>query len=407
MLGALLGSTVVLGLLSGVLRGPCLALQSADLGQLAGSGCFSDLQVMWFDRGLSEHRFPYLQPVTDPVTGQLSTPEYPVLSGLLMWLLSLPVRTYAGFVWAATLVMTAAAAGITAILYRLSGRSAWLWAAAPALVFYLAYNLDALPALCSVAAIALVMRSDPVRVAPARYLWAAALLGIGGGLKLYPLVLVPALCLWLLFGSPGPGQAPPADRLRRALLAAGVSLAVFTAANLPFALANTDGWLAPFRFQATRDLGVSTLSVWFLVGGRFPGATQSGLMAAATVATGLGIAAAYLSAWLVARSAARFPLAGAAVAALAAYLVLNKVFSPQYVIWLLPFLVLVGFRVVVVAAYVLLDVVMYVALNLADGALARSDGAGADLWLAILFISVVLRFGYVIAVGVLAPRRGG
>ncbi len=406
MLVALLGSTVVLGMLSGVLRGPCLALQSADLGQLTGSGCFSDLQVMWFDRGLAEHRFPYLQPGIDPVTGQLSTPEYPVLSGLLMWVLSLPARSYAGFVWAATLAMTAAAAGITAILYRVSGRLAWLWAAAPALMFYLGYNFDALPSLCAVAALALVLRSDPVRVAPARYLWAAALLGFGGGLKLYPLVLVPALCLWLLFGSPGPGQAPLADRLRRALLAGGVSLAVVVAANLPFALANADGWLAPFRFQAARDLDVSTFSVWFLLGRLLPGVSQAGLMAAATVATGLGIASAYLAAWRVARGAGRFPVAGAAVAALAAYLVLNKVFSPQYVIWLLPLLVLVGFRVAVPALYVVLDAVMYVALNLADGALARGDSAGADLWLAVLFASVLLRFGYVIAVGMLALRRG-
>ena len=151
--------------------------------------------------------------------------------------------------------------------------------------------------------------------------------------------------------------------------------------------------------------------MWFLIGGRFPQLGQPALMTAATLATALGIAAAYLAAWLAARRSGLFPIAGAAVAVLAAYLVLNKVFSPQYIIWLLPLLVLAGFRVGELLFYVLLDPVMFVALNLAGGALFRREEAGG--WLTLLLVSVTVRFWYVIAVGAAAllppgrRRRGG
>ena len=114
---------------------------------------------------------------------------------------------------------------------------------------------------------------------------------------------------------------------------------------------------------------------------------------------------AYLAAYLVARRAGRFPVAGAAVAALAAYLVLNKVFSPQYILWLLPLLVLAGFRVAGLLFYVLLDPVIYIALNVADGALFRGDPAGGPL--AVLLAAVTVRFCYVNVVGVSALRPAG
>lgn len=106
--------------------------------------------------------------------------------------------------------MTIAAMAIALILNRFAGRQAWLWAAAPALVHYLTYDHDALPALTVVVALALLLAHNPVSVDRGRYLGAAALLGIGGGLKLYPLLFVLPLALWLLFGRPG--DRAPASR---------------------------------------------------------------------------------------------------------------------------------------------------------------------------------------------------
>ncbi len=219
-----LGLLAVVGILTGLsllIRVPCFAWEPPGLA-LAVPGCHGDLAIMWESRGLAAGNIPYLQPFVDPLTGQLVTVEYPVLTGMLMWLVSRAGSLPAFVAWSAVL-MGIAAMAIALILGRLSGRRAWLWAAAPALVHYMAYGYDALPVLTVVAALAMVVGDDAVGVRARSYLGAAAVLGIGGGLKFYPLLFVLPLALWLLFGRPGPLQPELRLRLGRALAVIGVS----------------------------------------------------------------------------------------------------------------------------------------------------------------------------------------
>ena len=56
--------------------------------------CYSDIQFLWLGRGINLHLFPYLTGGITPggkLTG--SAVEYPVLSGLLMWLGAVGVHT--------------------------------------------------------------------------------------------------------------------------------------------------------------------------------------------------------------------------------------------------------------------------------------------------------------------------
>jgi hypothetical protein len=397
---ALAGVVAALTLISFLLRVPCLAPDASGLA-LAVPGCHGDLEEMWLNRGLAAGNLPYLQPFVHPQTGQLVTVEYPVLTGLLMWLLS-RVGTFAGFLALSTLVMGVAAVGVTLILYRWTRRRAWLWAAAPALVHYLAYNYDALPALAVVVALGLVLGRDPTTVRGLRYLGAAAILGIGGGLKLYPLVFLLPLALWLLFGRPGAGQLPLRARLGRALAAGTVGTAVFVAVNLPILLANPQGWWLPFSFQASRPIDASTLSIWFFASSFWPSVGQAQWMLAAGVATAAGIAVAAAAGWLIGRRQGGYPLLGTCISVLAAYLLFNKVFSPQYILWLLPLLVLVGLRARLVVVYLVIDVVMFWALGVEGWTLQYDLRDTTNALVALVLSAAVVRMAYVFRVAIVS-----
>lgn len=407
---ALVGTVLALGLASFLLRTPCLA--SPEAGGLAAllPGCHGDLEIMWYGRGLAAGHVPYLQPFLDPATGQPVTVEYPVLTGMLLWLFSLP-GSFGVFVALCALTCTLCAAATAVLLARATGRRAWLWAAAPALLFYLTYNLDALPAATATAALCLVLGRDPLTISRSRLVGAAVLLGVGGALKLYPLLLVLPLALWLAFGRPGPGQASAGARWGRALLAAATAGTVFVAANLPFAVANPQGWWLPFSFQATRPTDLTTLSVWYLLGLAAPAVSQGQWMLASTVATGLGIVAAAALGWRAGRRTGSFPLAGTAVVALVAYLLANKVHSPQYILWLLPLLLLAGAARRGVVSYLVVDVVMFTAFGL--GLYLQAVGVEAvspallGLYILLMYGAMVVRAGVLVKLATPLLRSDG
>ncbi|MFT4108538.1 glycosyltransferase 87 family protein [Propionicimonas sp.] len=354
---AMVAVTVLAAWLSYELRSPCFGGYSKALSFSAARGCDSDLQVMWFERGLREHVLPYLN-LLPSVDSSPVTVEYPVLTGLLMWVLSLPATSFAGFVAMTAVAMGALACVLTVVLYRFAGPRAWAWVAAPALVFYLTYNVDLPPVVCMVGALALVVGQDPRTVSRPRYLGAALLLALGGALKLFPLVLGPALVVWLVVGRPGPRQTPFRQRLRRSLEAVAAAVALLVAVNLPVALASPEGWLAPLTYQASRTITQDTMSIWYFLS-TWVDLPQRTLMTLATLATAAGLAAVLAVAGRLSRRLGEFPLLGSSLALLAAYLLLNKVFSPQYTLWILPLLVLVGFRTWVTLSVVVVDVALY------------------------------------------------
>lgn len=350
-------ATLLAALASYRLRSPCFGGSMASLSLAGATGCDSDLSVMWYGRGLAEHVVPYLE-LLPTWAGTPATVEYPTLSGLLVWLLSLPAPTYAEFVAITAVVTGGLAAWLTVILYRAAGVRTWAWAASPALVFYLTYNIDVAPTLCMIGAFALIARQDPRTVPRRRYLGAAVLLALGGALKLFPLLFGPALLAWLLFGRPGPGQAPRGTRVRRSLEAAGTAILLLVAVNLPVYLVNPEGWLAPLAYQTSRTITRDTMSVWYFLS-TWVGLSQEGLMTLATLATATGLTVVLTIGWRLARRAGEYPLLGTSLGLLVVYLLLNKVFSPQYTIWVLPLLVFLGFRTWVTVSVVVIDVVLY------------------------------------------------
>jgi uncharacterized membrane protein len=208
---------------------------------------------------------------------------------------------------------------------------------------------DAWPALLTVLALWLLLRRHDLP--------AFAVLGLAVSAKVYPLVLVP-LAAWLVWRHAG---------ARRTAIALGVLVVVAAAVVAPFAAYAPHGVFESFRSQATRGLqvesfGASLLLVLDRLGlydadvVRTTGVAGRNLTggAADAVAAGLLVleAVAVATVWaLYARSRdARELLPAAFAAAVAGFLAFTKVFSPQYLVWLLPLVVAAGSLVAVALA---------------------------------------------------------
>ena len=217
---------------------------------------------------------------------------------------------------------------------------------------------DAWPALLTLAALALLLAGRDVA--------AFALLGAAFAAKVYPVVLVPpaAIFVWRTRGR---------ELALRALAAFVAVAALFV---LPFLVLAPHGLAQSFRAQAARSLqveslGGSLLAVADRLGlysatvvhrtGRaisydLVGSLPETLAVVSSIAQALAVVAV---AWLYLRGRdepRRLTLAF--VAAIAGFLAFTRFFSPQYLVWLVPFVVLLepAVWVMVAAALVLAQV---------------------------------------------------
>lgn len=212
------------------------------------------------------------------------------------------------------------------------------------------WRFDLFPALLTALALLCVLRGRPA--------WAGVWLGLGAAAKLYPLVLLP------IFGAYYLAQA---DRRALIRLALGVVGALLLALA-PFALAAPSNLTSFLRYHETRGLQLESLPAGAIILAHVFGRVAARLdwnygalhlvSPLATIALRwlpLALIAVYgvVLAGCLARFAEERRAYGAAsneslvayiVAALLAFIVTNKVFSPQYLIWLLPFVPLLGAR---------------------------------------------------------------
>jgi uncharacterized membrane protein len=201
---------------------------------------------------------------------------------------------------------------------------------------------DAWPALLTVAALASLLAGAP--------LWALALLGAAFAAKVYPVVLLPPalVFVWRTAGR------------EVATRACAVFVGVAAVIVVPFLVLAPDGLAESFRAQAARGLQVGSLGGALLavadrVGsysatvvhktGRAISYELTGSLpeALAAVSSALQVAAVLVVTWLYVRGRDdAFRLVAAFAAAIAGFLAFTRFFSPQYLVWLLPFVVLLG-----------------------------------------------------------------
>jgi uncharacterized membrane protein len=284
--------------------------------------------------------------------------EYPVLTGVLIWAAALPVGTDAGFLLASALLMAPFGLLTGWLLGRLSGWRALLWAIGPPLVLYGFLNWDLPVVACTVGAVYAVHGWRTGRPLPQRALVAAVLLGVGSAFKLYPAAFVLPLAAYVLLGGTERRGLDRRGALRVIVAAAGTAVLI----NLPFALAGAPGWWASFSYQGFRRIDITTNSVWFW-GFRphsdpFDIAFQSTMDWVSPALVLVAFAVALTAGFARARHVGHYPWLGVSAAMLCGFLLLHKVHSPQYMLWLLPFFVLLRIRWGWVAGYLTADLIM-------------------------------------------------
>lgn len=322
--------------------------------------CYNDIQVIYHIRGLGEGKVPYLEAFN----------EYPVLTGMAQFFAASVTRDEAGYVHVTWAVLGAAAVATTLLIAARppTPRRPLLWALGPPLFLYAFHNWDLLAVALATGGL-VAYRRGRVRTA-------GVLLGLGGAAKLYPLLLAPVLAADLFRAETRP--------FPRTTAFAAAAAAGWAAPNLPVLLADPSGWWATYVFHAGRDPNYETTWAvlrtfclkrgWDTVAGWFQGPVFSGLLLAAFAAGSMGIAARVLR--------GRIDAVRGAFATLLLFLVLNKVYSVQYTLWLLPFLVLLAVPWPRTVALLVADAAVFWTVFGFFAAMGTPGEEGAAAWLA-------------------------
>lgn len=310
-----------------LVKAPCASGDWRD-GRQYRRLCYSDIVPLYATEQLDRGKVPYLD----------ARNEYPVLTGVTMWVASLPADDFASFFNANVVILAGAAFATAWALWRLVERRALYFALAPTLLIYGFVNWDLVAvALATLATLAYVRARRPVG--------AGALLGLGAAAKLYPGLLA------LPFAA-GPRRA---GRARDAVRLAGAAALAWAVVNAPFAVAAGDRWSYFFRFNSRRAADWDT--AWFLLdhhGVRLSTATVN----AASLAAFVGLAG-LLWIWKTRRDPG-FPAWTFGFPLLVAFLITNKVYSPQYGLWLLPWFALTLPNLRLFAAFEAADIAVFV-----------------------------------------------
>lgn len=284
--------------------------------------CYSDIPHLFYARGFSADQVPYFDHIQDAVSGGMGYLEYPVLTGLFMEVASWVTPHGSNLVhreqvyWLVNAGMLLVCAAVTAVaVARTHRRRPWdalLVALAPAFALTATINWDLLAVALTSVAMLLWARSRPVA--------AGVLIGLATAAKLYPVLLLGPLLVLCLRGG----------RLKEFWKAAGAAAAIWTLVNAPVMAFAWKGWKQFYSYSHTR--GIDFGSVWLMLS-QETGRPINGVNTYATVLMLLAFAG-IVALVLCAPRRPRF--AQVAFLVIAAFVLTNKVYSPQYVLWLIP-----------------------------------------------------------------------
>ncbi|WP_243711150.1 glycosyltransferase 87 family protein [Actinomadura sp. KC216] len=322
----LTGLTAFVCLLGWVQKRPC-ASANFDFIKTTTNACYTDIYPLYYVRGLNDGKVPYF----DTFSGSdIHYVEYPVLSGGFMQLAAWLVKPFGlderGMAFYNVTVLLLAVLAVVAVLAtayaagRRSLRTGLMVALSPALLLTAYINWD----LLAVALTALALAAWSAR----RPALAGTLLGLAIAAKFYPLLLLGPLVLLCI----RVGQWRALGRVLAGT--AGAWLLV----NLPVMLFAWEGWKEFYTFSQKR--GVDWGSIFFYLQDHGLEKTVSDTGTLNLLGTGTFLALAACIAVLAFTAPRRPRLPQLMFLVLVAFMLPNKVWSPQYVLWLLPLAVL-------------------------------------------------------------------
>ncbi len=313
--------------------------------------CYSDIGYLYTTRGMSDGHFAYLS--QDPA----ALLEYPLLQSLIATVtgrtayglgegLATPTVQNIYFDFNAVLLLLVWLAVVLAVAAMGAPRLHTLaLALSPAVAATGLINWDLWPVLAAVAGLLLFQRGR----------WAAggAALGIGAALKLWPFVMLGAVIVLSIRWR----------RARPALAAFAGAVVAWLVVNVPFALADREQWSHFWTFSGERGAGFSSIyHVWNVVWAPELGAQPLSADALNVIAYGV-FALCCVGVLVLGLLARREPTpAELSLLIVAAFVLTNKVYSPQFVLWLVPLVILAAPRLREYVAWQAVEVFHWIAV---------------------------------------------
>ena len=338
--------------------------------------CYSDTVPLYGAELLNQGKFPYKSSwIENDATGAPQTRydgqpavrymEYPVLTGVYQYASMAVAKTYTALTKLTPLPVIAevvmffdiAAFGLAlawlATVWAtagLAGRRVWdaaLVAASPLVIFQVFTNFDALATAFATAGLFAWARRKPVV--------AGVLIGLGAAAKLYPLLFLgPMLVLGIRTG-----------RLGAWARTAAATVATWLLVNLPVLVLFPRGWSEFFRLNTRRGADIDSLynvvksfTDWRGFDPKL-GFWQPPIVLNYVVAVLFVVCCAAIA--YIAFTAGRRPrVAQLAFLLVAAFLLTNKVWSPQFSLWLVPLAVLALPHRRILLAWMTIDALVWV-----------------------------------------------
>ncbi len=290
-------------------------------------GCYSDWTGLWSSRGFAED--PWAPFRAD------SEFEYPVLisvvASLIAWLShgltgvadALGIDAGSNLVFFDLNFLAVVALWLVTVLLvaKLAGIRYWdaaMVAVAPGIIFAGFINWDMWAVALMIGAMWAFARH--------RYIVSGILLGLGIAVKLFPLFLLGAIAV----------LAIRTARYYPLLITSASAAVTWLLVNLPLMLSNPNAWAVFYEFSADRDPGWS--SIWHAYG------TATGEPISGEDLSGYAFWSFFVLCVVIAviglTTRHRPRLAQLMFLIVAAFVLVNKVYSPQFVLWLIPLLVL-------------------------------------------------------------------
>jgi uncharacterized membrane protein len=357
----------IIGVAAGLAaKAPCATTYRTEDGQIAldwrdwrqySDHCYSDTIPLYGLERLQDGQLPYKSSWVEGDRTRYM--EYPVVTGMLQYGAMRVTKAIVSFqdptqqhrpevityfwVMAAILAIAWLIAVACTIPLAARKRDVALMALSPLAAVHLFTNFDALAVALAAAGMLAWVRNRPLA--------AGVLFGLGAAAKLYPIFILGALLVLCL----------RSDRMRSWWKSFGGAVAAWTAVNLPFAVLYPDGWREFFRLNSTRPADPDSIynaihvftgwqgfdgDVWW--GGTPPhnlNLVTFGLFALVCLAVGvIGLTAPH-----------RPRVASLVFLIVCGFLLTNKVWSPQYSLWLIPLAVLALPRWIPLLAWMSVD----------------------------------------------------
>ena len=270
--------------------------------------CYSDLPALYSTRSFGKGEWAF--------NGDELATEYPALQGAIMWATAKvsPEGPVAYFNFGAILIALLFI-GSALIFYRMKPELAIVYALAPTGILALYINWDLWAILTMLLSIYWFDRK--------KELASAAILGISIATKFFPIVLLlPVAIIYIR-----------RREIKQGITYIALSLATFIAINIPFALTTPTGWWRFYKLNLHREADWG--SIWYALSVFGVNLSNINYLAILTLLIGVLVVAIYSL-----QTKAILTLAQSSVFIFIVLMTVSKVYSPQYILWLTPLVLL-------------------------------------------------------------------